>query len=82
MQADPAVTQQLMEQVTNLAMAATRAATAAESALQATAGGSSSSSSGLQAASRVLKNPDTFDGSNPHDFMSWKFVFTSWLNFG
>ena len=72
MQGDPAVTQQLMEQVTNLAMAATRAATAAESALQATAGGASSSaSSGLQATSCVLKNPDTFDGSNPHDLMSW-----------
>ena len=36
----------------------------------------------MQAASRVLKNPGTFDGSDPRNFMSWKFVFTSLLNFG
>ena len=28
-----------------------------------------------------MKDPDTFDGSDPHNFMSWKVVFTSWLNF-
>ena len=80
---NPVVAQQLMEQMASLAMAPTRVATAAENALTATSrSGGGSAASGLQAASRVLKNPDTFDGNDPHAFMSWKFVFTSWLNFG
>ena len=89
MQAD----EQFFQQMSQLAAAATNAASAAEHALTAlqTAGGASSSSSsagvagtlqaGLTAASKVLRNPDTFDGSDPHGFLTWKFVFTSWLTF-
>ena len=36
---------------------------------------------GLTAASQVLRNPDVFDGTDPHGFVSWKFIFTSWLTF-
>ena len=89
MQAD----EQFCQQMSQLAAAATNAASAAEhalTALQAAGGASSSSSSsgvagtlqaGLTAASKVLRNPDTFDGSDPHGFLTWKFVFTSWLTF-
>ena len=85
--------EQFFQQMSQLAAAATNAASAAERALTAmqAAGGASSSSSssgvagtlqaGLTAASKVLRNPDTFDGSDPHGFLTWKFVFTSWLTF-
>ena len=79
-----------LQQMSQLAAAATNAASAAEHALTAMQAASSASSSsgvagalqsGLTAASKVLRNPDPFDGSDPHGFTTWKFVFLSWLTF-
>ena len=79
-----------LQQMSQLPVAATNAASAAEHALTAMQAASSSSSaggvagalqSGLTAASKVLRNPDPFDGSDPHGFTTWKFVFMSWLTF-
>ena len=33
-------------------------------------------------ATKVLRNPDVFNGEDPYAFTSWKFSFTSWLSFG
>ena len=71
---------QMMEQMGILAQAATRAATAAERAL--TASNLGRAQDGLQAASRILKPPDTFDGTEVMNFIPWKQQFTSWLSFG
>ena len=81
MQAD----EQFFQQTSQLAAAATNAASAAEHALTALqSSGTDSSSSGgvtgtLQAGLAAARDPDTFDGSDPHGFLTWKFVFTSWL---
>ncbi len=74
------VANQMMEQMGILAQAATRAATAAERAL--TASNLRRAQDGLQAASRALKPPDTFDGTEVMNFIPWKQQFTSWLSFG
>ena len=81
--------QEMFLKMAAMTEAATKAATAAETALASLAGGSggassSSSSSmqaGLQAAWKILRDPEPYNGSDPHSFMTWKFVFTSWLNF-
>ena len=79
-----------LQQMSQLAAAATNAASAAEHALTAMQAASTASSSsgvagalqsGLTAASKVLRNPDPFDGGDPHGFTTWKFVFLSWLTF-
>ena len=86
---------EFLDRMTQLAESAASAARAAETAIgllssatsssAGAAGASSSTSSamqaGLTAASRVLRNPDVFDGTDPHGFVSWKFIFTSWLTF-
>ena len=76
-----AMDQEMFLKMAAMTEAATKAATAAETALASLAGGSggasSSSSSmqtGLQAASKILRNPEPYDGSDPHSFMTWKFV--------
>ena len=84
--------QAFLQQMSMLATAATNAANAAEKAigLLSTQGATSSSSSsggtsgesGLQAASRILKNPEIFNGDDPMIFAGWKFAFCSWLGFG
>eukprot|EP00435_Cladocopium_sp_Y103_P037670 s676_g10.t1 len=81
--------QAFLQQMTVLATAATNAATAAERALGAISGQSASSGSGsgghdggLQAAAKILRNPDSFNGEDPLSFISWKFTFCSWLCFG
>ena len=82
--------QAFLQRMAVLAEAATNAATAAERALQFVQGaqgqaGSSASEtlqSGLSAASKILKNPDSYNGDDPHAFAAWKFSFTSWLSFG
>ena len=71
---------QMMEQMGILAQAATRAATASERDL--TASNLGRAQDGLQAASRILKPPDTFDGTEVMNFTPWKQQFTSWLSFG
>ena len=76
-----------LQQMSVLATAATNAAAAAERALGAIATQSASSSSsgagdgGLQAATRILKNPDVYTGEDPMAFSGWKFTFCSWLSF-
>ena len=70
--------QAMLQQVAALAQAATRAASAAEKVLSGIGEGRSS---GLQAASRILKSPDTFDVTDIMGFMSWKQQFSSWLSF-
>ena len=70
----------MLQQVAALAQTATRAASAAEKALSNI--GESRSSDGPQAASRILKSPDTFDGTDILGFMSRKQQFSSWLSFG
>ena len=44
--------------------------------------GASGSSDGLQTASEVLKNPDTYNGEDATGFASWRFQFTSWPTHG
>ena len=75
----------VLQRIITLTEAATRAAMSAESTLnqvQSMASTSSGPSEGLQAASRILKAPDTFNGDYPMAFASWRFQFTSWLTFG
>ena len=75
----------MLQRIISLTEAATRAAVSAEQTLNQVQGMTSSatsSSEGLQAASRILKAPDTFNGDDPMQFASWRFQFTSWLTFG
>eukprot|EP00435_Cladocopium_sp_Y103_P074378 s47_g48.t1 len=83
--------QAFLQQMTVLATAATNAASAAERAIglmssQSTsssgAGGGQPEGGGLQAAARILKNPESFSGEDPLSFIGWKFAFCSWLSFG
>ena len=72
-----------LQRMTSMAEAATRAAMAAEKALEKTSSsGGASSIEGLQAASRILKPPDTYNGEDVMLFQQWKHQFTSWLCFG
>jgi len=72
-----------LQRMTSMAEAATRAAMAAEKALEkASSSGGASSIEGLQAASRILKPPDTYNGEDVMLFQQWKHQFTSWLCFG
>ena len=82
---DVAQMQQMMQSMAALTEAATKAATSAEKALTTMQGGGSASSSsgdGMIAASKILKNPDTFNGDDPTMFQQWKFTFSSWLVYG
>ena len=76
----------VLQRIITLTEAATRAAMSAESTLNQvqtmTSSSTSGSAEGLQAASRILKAPDTFSGDDPMSFASWRFQFTSWLTFG
>ena len=36
----------------------------------------------IKAASKVLKNPDTYSGEDAMGFASWRFQFMSWLTYG
>ena len=75
----------VLRRIITLTEAATRAAMSAESTwnqVQSMISTSSSSAEGLQAASRILKAPDTFSGDDPMTLASWRFQFTSWLTFG
>ena len=77
--------QTFLDQVVELTRAATTAASSAASAMQSMQQfqqSKGSSASGLESASRILKNPDVFSGDNPLEFMSWKSLFESWLTFG
>ncbi len=75
----------MLQRIISLTEAATRAALSAEQTLgqvQSMTSSATSSSEGLQAASRILKAPDTFNGDDPMQFAAWRFQFTSWLTFG
>ena len=84
--------QAFLQQMSMLAAAAINAANAAEKAIglmssqSATASSSSgaglSGEGGLQAASRILKNPEVYNGDDPMAFAGWNFAFCSWLSFG
>ena len=77
--------QAFLDQIVELTRAATTAASSAASAMQSMQQlqqGKGSSASGLESASRILKNPDVFSGDNALEFMSWKSLFESWLTFG
>eukprot|EP00435_Cladocopium_sp_Y103_P012540 s76_g3.t1 len=79
--------QAFLQQMSMLASAATNAANAAEKAIGLLSQGASSSSDapggdGLQAAARILKNPEVYTGDDPIAFPGWKFAFCSWLGFG
>ena len=68
---------QVLNQVAELARAATQAATAATAiASQFSSRGSSS----MDSAVKVLKAPDTFTGDD--SFMNWKTSFASWIGYG
>ena len=60
----------MVSQIAELARAATMAATVASSVAEKV--GVESMSSGMESASKVLKNPDVFNGEDPTSFMSWK----------
>jgi hypothetical protein len=70
-----------LQRMTSMAEAATRAAAAAERALERSST-STGSNEGLSAASRILKAPDVFSGEDAMLFQQWKHQFTSWLCFG
>ena len=53
------------QQIAELAQAATRAAQVA---------------SGMESASKVLKNPDVFNGEDAASFMGWKLNFETWMS--
>ena len=75
----------MLQRIISLTEAATRAALSAEQTLgqaQTVTSSATSSSEGLQAASRILKAPDTFNGDDPTQSASWRFQVTSWLTFG
>ena len=87
MEGQPVGEQAFLSQMSTLAQAATSAATAAERALALVASGGASSSAstaetGMSAASRILKSPDTFSGDDGGNFLGWKFTFTNWLCYG
>ena len=68
---------QVLNQVAELARAATQAATAATAiASQFSSRGSSS----MESAVKVLKSPDTFTGDD--SFMNWRTSFVSWIGYG
>ena len=67
--------------MTSMVEAATRAAAAAERALERSST-STGSNEGLSAPSRALKAPDVFSGEDAMLFQQWKYKFTSWLCFG
>lgn len=67
-------------QIAELARAATMATTAASSVAEKV--GTKSMSSGMESASKVLKNPDAFTGEDPTSFMAWKFTFETWMSYG
>ena len=73
-----------LQGITSMTETATRAAVAAEKALERSTATASATGSneGLSAASRILKSPDTYSGEDPMMFMQWKQQFTSWLCFG
>ena len=75
-------TQQILQQMSQLASAATSAAQAATEATQAFTKASGSTTQGLESATKILKSPDTFTGDDPLLFSSWKLQFESWLSFG
>ena len=70
----------MANQIAELARAATMAATAASSVAEKV--GVKSMSSGMESASKVLKNPDVFNGEDPTSFMSWKLMFETWMSYG
>ena len=67
-------------------VAAQAAATAAQRLEQATSSTSSASTAGtlgrnLETASKILKNPDVFDGTDPNMWHSWRHGFMNWLTY-
>ena len=36
----------------------------------------------MESASKVLKNPDFFNGEDPTSFVSWKLTFETWMAYG
>ncbi len=70
----------MASQIAELARAATMAATAASSVAEKV--GVKSMSAGMESASKVLKNPHTFNGEDPTSFSSWKLTFETWMAYG
>ena len=70
-------TQQILQQMSQLASAATSAAQAETEATEAFAKASGSTAQGLESATKILNSPDTFTGDDPS---SWKLQFESWLS--
>ena len=68
------------QQITELAQAATRAAQAATTVAEKF--GSKGMSAGMESASKVLKNPDAFNGEDAASFMGWKLNFETWMSYG
>eukprot|EP00435_Cladocopium_sp_Y103_P054239 s2915_g17.t1 len=81
-QSQPGTQEAFFQRMSAMAEAATCAAAAAEEALRRSNPGGGSANDGLQAASRILKPPDTFNGDDVMQFQQWKHQFTSWLCFG
>ncbi len=75
-----AVDVNVVAQMAELAGAATMAAEAASSVAETV--GSKSMSSGTEAATKVLKNPDVLTGEDATSFMSWKLTLETWMAYG
>ena len=69
------------QQIAELAQAATRAAQAA-TAVAERVGSKGGMASGMESASKVLKNPDVFNGEDAASFMGWKLNFETWMSYG
>ena len=82
--------QAMLEKTVLLAKTAPKATITAEKGPRRTVGtaanvansSSNSVSDGLQAASRILKNPNTYSGEDALGFVPWRFQFMSWLTCG
>ena len=75
-------TPQILQQMGALAETATAAATAATEATARLNASSSTSTPSLEAATKTLKSPDTYNGEDPSAFMTWKMQLESWLSYG
>ena len=76
---------QLMTTLGNLAQGSTVAAQAAASVVTRLEQTSASSGSGIsrniETASKILRNPEVFDGADPNTWQAWRHGFINWLTY-
>ena len=70
----------MLDQVMNLANAATTAARASSSVMEKME--NRRDGGGFSEASKILRPPETFDVDDPMKYVAWKESFTNWLTYG